>query len=113
MILSTYDSWKLSCGKEQDEQVVTKDLYGKELYLDSFVYDTGEGVVHESNMVTYLLDKNEMTTETGRKEFYDETIDFLEEVTDPILYDGYWLTADETYEFLAWRGINAIKYNDL
>lgn len=101
MILSTYDDWKLSCGKEYDEQVVAKDLYGKDLYLDSLVYDTGEGVVHENNMVTYLLDKNEMTTETGLQTFFDGTTDFLNFVCDPILYDGYWLTADETYEFLS------------
>lgn len=113
MNLTAYDI-KLTTCCDAEHEVVAKDIYGKELYFDSYVYDTEIGLVHENSMIRFFEDRNEMTSgQTGTYKFYDGSREDIQEISDVILYDGYWLTSGEAYEFLEFLEWNAVKYNDL
>lgn len=112
-LLSEYDIKLTSCC-DCEHEVVGQDVYGKELYYDTDVYDTEIGLVHENDMVRFFEDRNELTSEhTGTFKFYDGSYEDIEEIADVILYDGYWFTSGEVYDFLEFYEWSPVTYNDL
>ena len=92
---------------------VGRDIYDKPLFSRSNVYSMDTGLVHENNIIKFLTDRNERTTETGNQLFWDMTTENIDDLEDAILFDGYWLMPDEAYDFLFKCGYDLKPMNEL
>lgn len=92
---------------------VGRDIYDKPLFSNSYVYSMDVGLIHENNIVQFLIDRNERTIETGYQTFWDMTTENIDDFEDAILFDGYWLMPDEAYDFLYKYGYDVKQMNEL